>query len=444
MTATNTNVAELPAKPTIFDAYFDLVEDSSESPFLYHRWNLISAVASLLGRQTYMQFGFETIYPNMYVCLLGGAGTRKSSSINIARKVLAATGYNKFARERSSKEKFIKDLSEGFDKLNGSIAGDTSNDLLDSPLDEIVPFDEKPPSEVFICAGELEDFLGNGDTAFISLLTTMWDNLPHYSHGKMTSKDLLIKEPTVNLLGGCTPVTFATVFPPEVIGQGMLSRLILVYGGGIRKKITIPKPPDAELLKFFEDHMAAIAAQVRGEMTYTEDAFKCIDSIYQKGITVNDVRLESYNNRRLTHLLKLCMVLAALELQTEITKEIVIEANSILHYTEQLMPKALGEFGKAQSSDKASIILSALQQSVESTGKGLTLEKLFTVVSTHFDRKDKDFAEVLIKLKQTGKIVVGSPTTGELVPNQHSTTSTMPYINFNLLREYRDERNSKR
>ena len=438
MTATNTNIAPLPTRSTIFDGYFDLIEDSSESPFLYHRWNLISAVSALLARNVYMQFGFETIYPNMFVCLMGSAGTRKSSSIKIARDVLAATGYNKFARERSSKEKFIKDLSEGFDVINGAIYNQ-QHDILNESLEDLTPFEDLPPSEVFICAGELEDFLGNGDTAFISLLTNMWDNLPHYSHGKMTSKDLLIKEPTINLLGGCTPTTFNTVFPPEVIGQGMLSRLILVHGGGVRKKITIPQRPDAELLEFFQQHMVAIRDQVKGEITIDAEALKVIDKVYKEGITIDDIRLESYNNRRLTHLLKLCMVLAAIELQTTITKEIAIEANSILHYTENLMPKALGEFGKAQSSDKASIILSSLTKAVEDTNKGLTPDKLFSMVSAHFDSKQKDFAEVLLKLKQSGKIQIGGTANNLLVPSEHKTVSSMPFINFNLLREYRDE-----
>lgn len=434
MTASNTT-----NKSTIFDAYFELVEDSSESPFLYHRWNLISTVAALLGRQVHLKFGFEDIYPNMYICLMGGAGTRKSSSISISRKVLAATGYNKFARERSSKEKFIKDLSVGFDVINGAITGD--DDPLNVELDDFVKFEDRDPSEVFVCAGELEDFLGNGDTAFISLLTNMWDNLPHYSHGKMTSADLLIKEPTVNLLGGCTPVTFSTVFPPEVIGQGMLSRLLLIYGGGVRKKITIPAQPNAELLSFFCEHMASIKNQVKGVMLLDDDALKVVDTIYQKGVPVDDVRLESFNNRRLTHLLKLCMVLAALELETTITKDIVIEANTILHYTEQLMPKALGEFGKSSTGDKAAIVLQALQQAVEATGDGLSLQKLFQTVSTHFDSRNKDFAEVIAKLRESGKIEIGSAPLHRLRPLHKNTKATMPYVEFETyLREYRDER----
>lgn len=438
MTATNTNNSD--ESSTIFDAYFQLVENSSESPFLYHRWNLISAVASLLGRNVYMQFGFDTIYPNMYVCLMGNAGTRKSSSIKVARDVLAATGYNKFARERSSKEKFIKDLATGFDVINGALTGTAVETEMNKPIDDLVPFEEREPSEVFICAGELEDFLGNGDTAFISLLTNMWDNLPHYSHGKMTSADLLIKEPTVSLLGGCTPVTFNTVFPPEVIGQGMLSRLLLVYGAGARKRITIPEQPDAELLEFFQSHLAAIKQQVRGPVTYTDGAYEVIDTIYQSGVALPDARLESYNNRRLTHLLKLCIVLAALDLSTEITKEIAIEANSILHYTEKLMPKALGEFGKSANSDKVGVVLDYLNEYCKADPKGITPEKLFKNVSTHFDRMDKDFAEVVAKLKQSDKIDI-DVRTSRIKPKEGSNEKThMPFVNLNLLREYRDDR----
>ncbi len=421
----------------LFDIYFELIEETSECPLLYHRWTLISAVAAILGRNAYMNFGFDTIYPNMYVCLMGSAGTRKSSAIKIGKTLAEATGYDKFARERSSKEKFIKDLSVGFDIINGHTHDEELSDVEEL---NIVPFDSLPPAEVYITAGELEDFLGQGDTAFISLLTNLWDNLPKYGHGKLSSKDIWIKEPTLNMIGGCTPVTFNTVFPPEVIGQGMLSRMLLVYGGGVRKKITIPKHPDTTILKFFEEHMQQIKQQMVGEFTYTPEAYEVFDAVYQGEINLNDARLESYLNRRHIHFYKLCIVIAATKLTKIITREIAIEANTILHYTESLMPKALGEFGKSFKADKAQLVMRALEDHYHTTKQGIKLEELFKVVSTNFDSYSKDFGEVIGKLKTAGKLKVSN---AKLLPIVNTNIKEIPFVDMKILREYKEDQLKK-
>lgn len=441
-TVADIDVSDVP-DVDLFDIYFELIEESSECPLLYHRWTLISAVAALLGRHAYMNFGFDTIYPNMFICLMGSSGTRKSSSIKIGKSLIEATGYTKFARERSSKEKFIKDLSVGFDVINGAMDVEDDSDVMEL---NVIPFADLPPAEVYITAGELEDFLGSGDAQFISLLTNMWDNLPRYGHGKLSSKDIWIKEPTVNLMGGCTSVTFNTVFPPEIIGQGLLARMLLIHGGGVRKKITIPKHPDAALLKFFEEHMCQIQQQMVGEFTFTKGsdeglgeptAYTVFDDVYQGNINLNDVRLESYLNRRHVHLYKLCIVIAATKLTKVITHKIAKEANTILHYTECLMPKALGEFGKSFKADKAAIVMRALEDTYTVTKKGVGLEDLFKMVSTNFDSYSKDYGEVIGKLKIAGKIKIVS---AKLVPVTDSTIKQIPHVDFEMLREHREDK----
>lgn len=424
----------------VFEEYFSMMEGTSESPLIYHRWSLISSVASLLGRDAFMHFGHDPIYPNMYVCLLGDAGTRKSSAISISRKLMATTGYTKFARERSSKEKFIKDLAEGFDTINSAkpYQGKTSKAL--DALEELATessVDDMEPSEVYICAGELEDFLGQGDGAFISLLTTMWDNLPHYSHGKMTSADLFIKEPTINMIGGATPTTFNTVFPPEVIGQGMMSRMILVYGAGVHKKITIPKRPDPEKVAIYEELLKQIALYGKGEYTYDAGAYEVFDTVYQGEIELGDFRLESYLNRRHIHLLKLCIVIAALNLTKIITKDIAILANTILHYTERDMPTALGEFGKNMKGDINTRMLAAVDkwhQSAENTGKALSVELLFPLVQTDFNDMI-DFGKSLKKLRE-GKKLAYTDMLGIHVNKDSQSLPVIPFVNFKLLPEY--------
>lgn len=421
----------------LFDIYFDMVDTTSESPWIYHRWTLISSVAALLGRQASFPLGHDVIYPNMYICLMGNAGSRKSSAINVTKKLIAGTGYNTFAREKSSSQKFISDMGAGFDTITSKPKPKNAINELEDELEEMIisngdyDLSNETPSEVYITAGELEDFLGANDASFLSLLTNMWDNLDHYSHGKMTSDDIYIHEPTVNLIGGTTPTTFATVFPPEVIGQGMLSRMLLVYGGGARTKITMPPAPDPALLTFFTTHLTQIKEQIKGHFTYTPEAYKVFDDVYQFDLDLNDNRLDSYVNRRHIHLYKLCMVLAACELTMEITEEIAVKANTILHWTERLMPKALGAFGKSSNSN----ITQSFMEALEKFPDGTTSSELFVRVGKDF--KDmREFSETLHKLKANGEIVLNNG--GNINLARKSTKVELPHVDFSLLKEFRE------
>lgn len=420
--------------PNLCNMYFDLLEDCSECPTLYHRWSLISSVGALLGRQAKLSFGMDTIYPNMYVCLLGNAGTRKSSAINSSRKILEAVGYDSFSRERTSKEKFLKDLGSKFEADMDIPHGISAEDLGDVKVNDTP--EDRGCAETYINAGELEDFLGQGDGPFISLLTNLWDNRDKYEHGKMTSKDIYIYQPTINMIGGCTPTTFSNVFPPESIGQGMISRMILVYGAGPRKKITFPPPPDKVLLDKIIKRLEDIKTVITGEFKVTSAALKIFDDVYQSDFTLEDSRFESYSSRRHVHLFKLTMILAAMNLSMTITDSIVIEANSILHFTEKYMPRALGEFGKAKNAEAINNVVNTLTSHYLKTTDGLSVEQLFKQVSKDFESYSRDFSVAIQKLIQSSTIEARD---GKLFPVTKTTQGyQVPHIDVKMLREFKD------
>tara|TARA_B100000929_G_scaffold291123_1_gene288149 strand:- start:110 stop:1366 length:1257 start_codon:yes stop_codon:yes gene_type:complete len=403
----------------IFEDYFDLVEPSSESPFIYHRWSMISGIGALLGRQASLKFGFDTLYANQFICLMGGAGSRKSSAISIMRKILSEAGYTTFSREKTSKENFLVDLSKGFDNISNPS---------DSDLEKTLDTSSDDPSEVLISAGELEDFLGSNDTGFISLLTNLWDNLDQYNHGKTTAKSVHVHKPTVSMIGGCTPTTFATVFPPEVIGQGMLSRLLLIFGGGARTKITKPPDPDPDLWTGIVEQIKATKELVKGKFTVSDGAMKIWDEVYQYNLSNTDRRLESYWSRRHNHYYKLCMIIAASDQRLKITEEDAYYANSILHYAEHLMPKALGEFGRSENSYQTEQVVNYLQRS-----GGSTLMAMFKELHTDF--KDiKELGTVVQKLKSADKLIVDTRT-HKLSVNVSSEIPKLPHVDFSMLRE---------
>lgn len=422
------------------DMYLEMVE-LTESPLLFHRWCYISVVAASLARNTWLPFGERNIYPNFYINLIGPPGSRKSSAISIASGLLREAGYLHFCGDRSSKEKFMLDWEFGFDKINQGVEPEDKDasgalDMVDMILTPDGR-DTSKVSEVYIRASELEDFLGSGNAGFISTLTNLWDNLPYYTDRFKNSKSLYIPNPTVNMLGGATTTTFANIFSASIIGQGMLSRMLLIHGRGQRMKLTIPPPLPPQLKLLILENLRAVRTSINGPMTLTPVAYEALDDIYNSNYEIADSRFASYFSRRLDHLLKLCIVIAASELTTEIDEEIVLLANTILTYTELGFSEALGEFGKSKSSEVTNIVLDAIS-AWESLG-GIGIRELLKQVSHDVDSVH-ELAQITMKLEEAGKIQRGTSADKKgivFMPIRKKIEQGDKFVDYSLLWEHK-------
>lgn len=359
----------------------------TECPLFFHRWCAITSLSAYLGRRTWMNHGHFTLYPNFYTLLIGTPGTKKSSAIKIVAKLLKDAGYDTFAAKKTRQEKFLLDLSGQEEE---------SKDILDENLWGDIETDSK---ECFVAADEFNNFIGISNVDFISILGELWDYEGVFDYRLKNSKSVRINNPAVSILGGNTPTGFSYAFPPEIIGQGFFSRLILVYSEPTGVKYTFPPVP-CELAKA---NLISILHRIRtemiGEVSISEDAAVFIDKIYHEWKGVPDVRFEHYANRRLPHLLKLCLVLAASKLSMEISYDIVMEANTILTYTEQLMPKALGEFGQARNSASAHKVLSV----IEGVRMPIPLVEIWKAVHQDFESRTQ-LVEILGNLTVAEKV----------------------------------------
>ncbi len=425
---------------TAFDLYLQAVE-LTEPPLIFHRWCFISAISTLIGRNVFFPFGDQVIYPNQYIILVGNPATKKSFAINLISKLMVESGYEHFAPDRSSKEKFMLDWEFGFDRIaKGEEPGPgTNRNDKSKSSDELfastVGLDKSKISEAYIKSGELQDFLGGGNADFIVTLTNLWDNLPKYTDRFKNSASLYIPNPTLNLLGGCTATTFSSIFSSNIAGQGMLSRLLLVYGGGQRHRITVPPAMDLDARRELVEHFLFIRTKMHGAITMTAEAYDAFDEIYQKGTELPDSRLATYANRRQLHFIKLMMVTAIADCRMEIGIEDVILAHSLLTYTETYMPKALGEFGKSKNSAVSQVVLETIQQA-EDFG-GITGRDLFKAVAQDVEGMN-ELMVIISKLGNAGKIKVVEA--GELnlyMPIRRKVKQDSKFINMNLLWEYR-------
>ena len=427
--------------PDFISLYLEYTSQT-ECPTFFHRWCAVVSLSAYLGRRPLFKFGHFTLHPNLYVMLVGSPGTKKSSAIKIGAKLLKQAGYATFAAKKTRQEKFLLDLAEQSE--NGS--PDTANgvDILDQNLwgDDPANIETiilgRPPAECFIAADEFNTFIGLGNTDFISILGDLWDYEGVYDYKLKNSKSVFIPNPTITILGGNTPTGFAQAFPTESIGQGFFSRLLLIYGEPTGIKHTFPPPPDLVLQEQLIELLHKIKEKIVGEMKLSPEARKLLDLIYHSWEDIDDIRFEHYSNRRLTHLLKLCLVLTASRLSMVIEEEDVVYANTLLTFTEQLMPKALGEFGRAKHSAIAHKIISAL----DATRVPLTFQVIWKSVHQDLDNRVQ-LMEIIGSLQLAEKLQVveinGGTGSGYLPIKKVRGEGVTGAVNWGLLTK--EERN---
>lgn len=323
----------------------------------------------------------------MFVMLMGPPGARKNTAINIAQKMLIRVGYDTFASDRLSKEKFLIEM------LGGHEESKEMEELLELHMDNMT-------AETFIVAEEFTDLIGKNNSEFLTMLGKLWDNPPQYKHPKIHGQSVFVPNPTVNILAGNTPQAYFTNMPIEAVGQGFSARLLHINGEPTGRKITIPPPPDPVFMDKMDKRFMEIKKKVKGQFKISKELETgLLTRVYKEYPEIEDYRFKYYNGRRFTHLLKLSMIVAASRLSMEITEEDIVTANTFLFYTERKMPQALGEYGKARNADVANAIIDILK----SVKHPCTVAYIWRQVSQDLN-KQEEMNEIIRNLKAAGKI----------------------------------------
>lgn len=384
--------------------YLKLVE-KTEPPILHHIWSLISMMSANLGRRCWFEFGSTPIYPNQYILLVGDPGVRKSTAMSLAKKMIKGNRSIRIAPDDTGGQRqgLIMAMLGQEDSMESMLEGLTDcefSDLAEDDksainLDSPVSLEDRHTMYVF--ASEFASFIGQSCYELVTFLTKIWDGEDH-NYTLKNSKQILEK-PLLNLLGGTTPTAMSQALPLEVVGQGFLSRVILVYAESsvkIARPQALAEEGVAELHKIFD----YVAQNFNGAFKETANASEFLDSLYFKDHHIADTRFVYYMTRRHTHLIKLTMALAALRGSQEIIREDVEDAEELLSLTEKAMPSALGEFGLSPLGAARQKLLDYLNSSPDP----YTMNNLWSLMQK--DMKWTDFRQTLHDLVEEDKILV--------------------------------------
>ena len=390
----------------------DMVEET-ESPRVYHLWSALAGISACLGRRVWLPFGHMRIWPNQFVVLVGNPATRKNTSMNIMKRMLAESTSVRFApkdtggqrqgiitalEKAASDEVSIEAQLNDMEKM--SLEGLSVEEI--GALEIENKIDPRDKHVLCVCTGEFSQFLGQRNATMLDFLIEMWDGEDIYDYKTSSagrSKSVVLTDPMLSILGCTTPSSLVEALPQQAGSKGFLSRVILVYGIGKYKKIPRPKDPDQKLKERVKARFAELNYEFSGKMEETADARKFTEDMYDKPPVITDARFIFYNERRYTHFLKLGMLLAAGRGSHTICLDDYEEAYNILQATEELMPDALGEFGMSPIAAAKQTILEFLRAAQEPVTSGV----LYAVM--HRDVKMQDLTQCLNDLLAAGQII---------------------------------------
>jgi hypothetical protein len=388
--------------PNWLTAYGSYTSDS-ESPPEFHFWTGVWVIAGALRRRVWLDMRKFQWTPNFYIILVGPPGVvSKSTTSRTGVRLLEKVDGIKFGPPSITWQKLTDSLAAAVEHMKWK------NHLGD---DEFLPM-----SCLTIQVSELGTFLKMDDTSLVDVLVDLWDGqVGSWGHSTKTSGDVVVKNPWLNILGCTTPAWLKEHFPQHLIGGGLTSRIIFVYGD---VKARLVPYPDEEIktdeYRLLEQRLVEDLKQIAmlcGEYRLSPEARTWGHDWYAKHWgnrtqAAASSRYEGYLARKQTHLHKIALVLAAAESNEMVVHRIHLEkADLLLTNTEPHMARVFDSIGVADEARRVHELLPFLK-----AYSWLSVDELFRHVMNVMSQRD--FEDALKSALKGGLIVVAPNAAG--------------------------------
>jgi len=336
--------------------------ERTEPPLQFHIWSCLSIIGTALQRKVYLKWGFNTVYPNLYVVFIGPSACGKGLAMRLAKDLLKEIPSVFLASESITREALIQDIK-------------ASNNNYDDPSDGFT----KSHSSLGVFSEELAVFLGQQNVKFIADLTDWFDCKDSWEYRTKGSGTDSINCVCLSLLGASAPDWLRSILPQEAFGGGFTSRIIFVVEEGKRQRIADPTIPEETLAmrEFLIEDLEKINL-LAGKMLFHPDTMKVYTEWYDnadKNLPIKDPSFSGYCERRAIHLLKLSMICSASRSDEKIIEPRDFErALALLSAVEPKMPRAFMGLGKARYGEMTSVVLEYLSK-VKTASTADILEK---------------------------------------------------------------------
>lgn len=290
----------------------------SECPPIYLQWSGLSLLGAILGRKIYTMHGRYRVHTKIYTCLVGDAGSGKSTAKNQAKQFLRLV----------DKDYLISSSFQSHQDIMDQMANspDAVKTWKDKKTGKIIEY------RVFygVC-NELASLLSTDKTGMVTFLTDVFDDeQDEFTTGykgmrmEQPERKQVIVNPYVSILACAVPKWFMGSLKLDLFDGGLGRRLIVVYSN---KTELVPEPqfaPGSEATaQRIVAHLAMCKSEaVQGEVLKTPNARKWWHEWYTNPKRFNQIDpiLNQFHQTKHIQVLKVALLLAMCE--TPFTMEI--------------------------------------------------------------------------------------------------------------------------
>ena len=346
----------------------------------FRSFTAISTVAACLQRKCHINWE-KTLYPNLYIVLVGPPASRKNTAIEPAEAMLIDLGIQVSA-QATTREALIRRL-----KKVGELP-QISEETIITPQD----------AAMTIVSSEFTVFIGIRNLDLISLLCDWYDCKDSWTYETKHMGIDAIKNVWVNLLAGTTPTALKDALPRETVGMGLTSRIIFVYEEdkadvvmfspavdvwdeeiGEARKLDDSKHEEWDLLRLDLIHDLSQISMMQGTFIPTKDYHKIYylwRKKHEEDMPFRGTMLENYSNRKQTHLRKLSMIMSASRSNDMmLTEGDFTKSLTALNKVELKMSNTFSGIGKSDTAETTSRVMHLLAQRRQITMS--ELQKMF-------------------------------------------------------------------
>lgn len=369
----------------------------TEAPKRMHFWSAVGCVAGCLRRRVWIDMRRFSWYPSFYIIFVGPPGiVAKSTTIDISMDLLRQVPGIKFGPNAITWQALVT-----------AFAG----------ASESFEWNEEwhPMSPLTLVASELGSLINLQDKEMVNLLIELWDGKKSYEKITKMSGNDIVEAPWINIQAGTTPHWIADNMPQAMIGGGLSSRCIFIYGEEKERYIAYVDEEigddDAEIkLKLIQD--LEEIAMLTGPFVIDPVARDWGREWYQRfwkaaKTRMDDQMLEGYAARKQTHMHKVAMVLSASRGESlVITADDLQVANQMLEDLEPDMNRIFSKIGRSEESMQAERFLEYIRRR-----GSVPYAEAYNYIRNYFPNF-RDFEGVLQGAIQSGQLVISSATDG--------------------------------
>jgi hypothetical protein len=357
----------------------------SESPETFHLWTGLSVIASVLKRNVCLNQGIYSLYPHMFVILVGPPGkVAKTTTIKLGRRLLLGVEGIHFGPDSCTREELIRQLA----KVGQG----------------------QPQAAMTIHSKELSDLIDPSGITMISFLTTIYDGDDSWIYATKGAGRDNIGKPSLNLIAGTTPSWIADGLPADIIGHGFIARVIFVYEQEPRYLKPFPKAAPIELVRALTNDLSHMS-RLEGEFTWGKGSKKLYASMYRALAQTQpkDYRIEGFHNRKKIHVLKVAMLLSVSESDDLVIYPRDLDAAwTLLKAVERDMARAFSAVGKHEQASNIERILLRIE-----IDGGMSQKEIYNEFFAMGG--DVELQAMLTMLEKMGRIKAGRNDKGILV-----------------------------